>query len=90
MPKPRSESTIAASTHRRRYKARELLLGEGDRLVLKATGTIVRVATDGTSQSWAPGDPEWPRYAIRFGLHDPVATPNPHNRQAMRDGAPRQ
>jgi hypothetical protein len=89
MPKARSESQTAASRHTPRYKARQLMLGEGDRLVLEATGTIARIAPDGTRQSWAPGDPEWPRYAIRFGLRTPVATPNPHGRDARRERSSR-
>jgi hypothetical protein len=85
MPRARSEPAETPALPVRKYKPRQLALGEGDKLVLDATGTIARVAEDGTRQTWGPGDPEWPRYAIRFGLHAPVATPNPHGRLAMQE-----
>ena len=90
MPRARSEPGVTAAPHGRKYKPRQLALAEGVTLVLEATGTIARVAEDGTRQAWGPGDPEWPRYAIRFGLHAPAATPNPHGRLTVQERSPRQ
>ena len=52
-----------------RFKRRELILGEGGKLVLHANGSIGQVDGEGVlKQTWAPDDPEWARHAIRFGL----------------------
>ena len=91
MPQRRSGSVAAPSRHKRRFKPRELMLGDGDRVVLEATGLIVRIAQDGTTkQAWAPDDPEWPSHAIRFGLQPSVATPNPHGRTVRQERPSRQ
>lgn len=67
---------------KRRFKRRELTLPDGDRLVVEADGSIDRVAPDGTtSHSWAPDDADWPRQAIRFGLHIETTTASPHGRR---------
>ncbi len=73
----------APAGRRRRYKPRELELGDGGRLTLRSDGTIVEV--DGTAQavgSWTPDDPEWARHAIRFGLRPQDSTVAPHGPSA--------
>lgn len=91
MPQKRSESVVAPSRQGRRFKRRELMLGDGDRLVLDGTGLITWIVRDGTTkQTWAPDDPEWPSHAIRFGLQPPVATPNPHGRDVRQERPSRQ
>ena len=53
----------------RRFRRRELELAEGGKLVLHTDGSIHQLGDQGeTKQTWAPGDPEWARHAIRFGL----------------------
>ena len=50
------------------FRRHEVALEEG-KLVLDRDGSISRVAADGSvTSTWQADDPEWPRYAIRFGL----------------------
>jgi hypothetical protein len=90
MPRKRGGSTGAPAHGRRRFKPRELTLGDGSRLVLDAAGSIARISQEGTTtQTWGPDDPEWSRHAIRFGMHAPVATANPHGREVRQERRPR-
>ena len=75
---------------KRRFKPRELRLADGSRLVLTTGRSIDQVADDVTTiQSWAPEDADWPREAIRFGLHPQVGTVAPHGRQRGQMGTSR-
>jgi hypothetical protein len=79
MPPPAPGS---APRRRRRFKARELNLADGSKLVLNQDGSIDRMGQEGTTAtSWAPGDPGWAHYAIRFGLRPEPPPVNPHNRR---------
>jgi hypothetical protein len=63
----------------RRYRHRELKLADGGRLVLRTDGTIARFDdADTRTASWTTDDPEWPGYAIRFGLHPEPGTVAPN------------
>jgi hypothetical protein len=65
-----------------RYKRHELDLADGGRLVLGVDGTIDHHDADGArTQSWTPGDPEWPDKAIRFGIRPQADTVAPHGRR---------
>jgi hypothetical protein len=65
----REERHKRAATPGHRFKRRELTLAEGGKLVLNPNGSIGLVDGEGAvTQTWAAGDPEWPRHAIRFGL----------------------
>lgn len=89
MPEERTGSRATPAHRRGSFRPRELSLGDGGRLVLDATGSIARIAQDGTTTgSWAPDDPEWPQHAIRFGLRPPVATANPHDRNVRQERRP--
>ncbi len=90
MPQQHSEPAEPPSGRRRVFRPHELVLADGDRLVLDAAGSITRMAPDGTErQRWAQDDPEWPRHAIRFGLRVPASTANPHGRTIRQDQLPR-
>jgi hypothetical protein len=61
------------------YKRRRLELPEGGALQLDGGGTIERIDAAGVATGkWAPGDPEWARHAIRFGLMTYAPTVAPH------------
>ena len=50
------------------FRHHEIPMGDG-KLVLDREGSIRSVAADGSvTGTWEPEDPEWDRYAIRFGL----------------------
>jgi hypothetical protein len=50
------------------FRHHEIPMGDG-KLVLDREGSIRSIAADGSvTASWEPDDPEWDRYAIRFGL----------------------
>jgi len=50
------------------FRRHEVALDDG-KLVLDRDGSISRLAADGSvTATWPADDPEWPRYAIRFGL----------------------
>jgi len=50
------------------FRRHEVALDDG-KLVLDRDGSISRIAADGSvTATWQADDPEWPRYAIRFGL----------------------
>ena len=75
------ERARSAGPPRRRLKRRELELADGGRLVLDVDGSIRRLDDNGdTTRTWTPDDPEWPREAIRFGLHSQAPTVAPHGR----------
>ncbi len=77
-----SEPRGTPARGRRRFRRRELRLADGGSLVLTVDGSIDQVADDGTTtHSWAPDDPDWPRHALRFGLHPQGVTVTPHGRQ---------
>ena len=76
--------------HARTYRRRELGLPDGSRLVLKADGSIDQVdAEKVTKESWAPGDPDWARHAIRFGLLPQASTALPRGRDVEASKPPR-
>ncbi len=90
MPQERSESPGTPAHRKSTFRPRALTLADGDRLVLDATGSIARIAADGTAkQTWAPDDPDWAGQAIRFGLRERVATANPHGREVRQEPRPR-
>jgi hypothetical protein len=63
---PGPATRIAAGTGS--FRRHEVALGDG-KLVLDRDGSIRRIAVDGSvTATWQADDPEWPRYAIRFGL----------------------
>ena len=71
----------------RRFKRRQIDLGEGGKLALLGDGSIVQTDTAGeTIGTWATDDPEWARRAIRFGLQPRPTTTVP---QAPRVSEPR-
>ena len=50
------------------FRHHEIPMGDG-KLVLDREGSIRSIAADGSvTATWEPDDPEWDRYAIRFGL----------------------
>ena len=64
----------------RTYRHRELKLPDGGRLVLRTDGTIARFDEAGArTESWTTDDPDWPGYAIRFGLHPEPSTVAPNS-----------
>jgi hypothetical protein len=77
---------VAPRSHgnkRSRYKRREIELAEGGKLMLHPDGSISLLDGSGaTSGTWAPGDPDWPGHAIRFGLQPQAETVAPHGRRA--------
>ncbi len=76
-----TQPSPSAAAHGRRYKHRELDLGEGARLVLRADGSIAQVDAAGVpTQTWEQADPEWASHAIRFGLFPQDATVAPSGR----------
>jgi hypothetical protein len=73
-----------------RYRRRTLSLPDGVSLVLTGDGTVLRLAADGSREAaWAPDDPEWPKVAIRFGLHAESATISPPGRFVEATRPPR-
>ena|SRR5664280_3592569 len=76
-----TQPSPGAAPHGRRFKHRELDLGEGAKLVLRADGSISQVDAAGAStNTWVPADPEWASHAIRFGLFAQDATVAPSGR----------
>lgn len=85
-----SESRRTPARGRRRFKRRELRLPDGGTLVLNTGGSIDHLMDDGTTQhSWAPDDADWPRQALRFGLHAQRATVTPAGPQGRETRPPR-
>jgi hypothetical protein len=81
-------STPTPRSHR--YRAHELQLGDGGRLVLGVDGVIRHLDADGaTTQSWAPADPAWPDQAIRFGLRPEAQTVAPQGTRVQPTRPPR-
>ena len=71
----------------RRFRRREIVLAEGGKFVLRGDGSITQTDAAGeTVGSWALGDPDWARHAIRFGLQPQPTTVAP---QSRREAAPR-
>jgi hypothetical protein len=69
----------ATAGSRRRFKPRQLETADGGRLRIRHDGVIVHVDAAGqVVGSWATGDPEWERRAIRFGLRPQRTTVAPH------------
>jgi len=78
------------SAHDRRVRRRELKLAEDRRLILNPDGSIGLIDGEGTTkQSWTPDDPEWARYAIRFGLRPVGSTIPPRGRYVEPTKPPR-
>jgi hypothetical protein len=77
--KTRSQPTAAG----RRFRRHQLDLAEGGKLVLHGDGSITQTDAAGeTTRRWAIGDPDWARYAIRFGLQPQPETVVPESRRA--------
>jgi hypothetical protein len=69
--------------HGHRYRRREIELTEGGKLVLDSDGSIRQVDAEGVArEAWSPGEPEWARHAIRFGLRPQSQTVAPNSRRA--------
>jgi hypothetical protein len=76
------------AAHGRRYRRKEVVLTEGGKLILEADGSIRQVDGEGaTRESWSPGEAEWARHAIRFGLRPQRLTVAPHG-IVTRDARP--
>lgn len=76
--KARTQPTGAS----RRYRRRKLELPEGGQLVLHGNGSISQTDAAGeTVGTWAAGEPDWARHAIRFGLMPQAETVAPHGRR---------
>jgi hypothetical protein len=70
-----------------RFRRRQIELGDGVKLVLHGNGTITQLDAAGVATAqWAIDDPDWARYAIRFGLQPQPTTVVPESR---REAAPR-
>jgi hypothetical protein len=70
-----------------RFRRRQIELASGVKLVLHGNGSITQVDGAGeTTAQWAVDDPDWPHYAIRFGLQPQPTTVVPESR---REAAPR-
>jgi hypothetical protein len=77
--KTRSQPTAAG----RRFRRHQLDLAEGGKLILHGDGSITQIDAAGeTTRRWAIGDPDWARYAIRFGLQPQPETVVPESRRA--------
>jgi hypothetical protein len=74
----------------KRFRARELHLADGARLVMRTDGSIHHVEPGGTTErSWAPDDPEWPPLAMRFGIQVHTDTEVPSGRRVEATRPPR-
>ena len=79
-----------AASRGHHYRRRTLSLPAGETLVLTADGTVIRLAADGSREgAWAPDDPEWPKLALRFGLHVQPTTISPAGRLVEDTRPPR-
>ena len=88
-PGPTTPAPTTPVSRTRRFKRRELSLAGGGKLVLTTAGSIDRIDDDGkTVNSWTLDDPEWPRWAIHFGLHDQDATIAPKGRRVAGQKPP--
>ena len=76
-----AQPSPSTAAHGRRFKHRELDLADGDKLVMKADGSISQVDASGApTQTWDPADHDWASHAIRFGLFPQDATVAPTGR----------
>jgi hypothetical protein len=83
----KGETHARASAAERRFRHREIVLEEGGKFVLRGDGSITQTDTAGeTVGTWAIGDADWARHAIRFGLQPQPSTVAP---QSRREAAPR-
>jgi hypothetical protein len=72
-------ASTARSAGDHRYRPRHIDVGDGTGLRLRADGTIDHVDAAGeTVGSWQADDPDWARYALRFGLRPQPETVAPH------------
>ena|GEM_PF-3139203 len=66
--KPKAAPAPRTASGGHPFRHHEIPMGDG-KLVLDREGSIRSIAADGSvTASWEPDDPEWDRYAIRFGL----------------------
>lgn len=73
-------STPPATTAR--FRRREIDLGDGSKLVLRTTGSIVQLDSAGEAKAeWSVDDADWPRHALRFGLQPQPTTIVPEGRR---------
>ena len=80
---PAPQDSRPAITHGHHYRRREIELAEGGKLVLDPDGSIRQVDAEGVArEAWSPGEPEWARHAIRFGLRPQSQTVAPNSRRA--------
>jgi len=85
-----SEARGTPARGRPMFKRRTLRLADGGSLVLTAHGSIDQLARDGkTIHSWLPDDADWPRQALRFGVHPQGVTVTPDGRERSDMRPPR-
>ncbi|HEY5486210.1 MAG TPA: hypothetical protein VIK06_01055 [Candidatus Limnocylindrales bacterium] len=66
--KPKAAPAPRTASGGHPFRHHEVPMGDG-KLVLDREGSIRSIAADGSvTAAWEPDDPEWDRYAIRFGL----------------------
>jgi hypothetical protein len=66
--KPKAAPAPRTASGGHPYRHHEIPMGDG-KLVLDREGSIRSIAADGSvTATWEADDPEWDRYAIRFGL----------------------
>jgi hypothetical protein len=87
--KDRTAAPASPAPRGRRHKRREIGLADGGKIILNPEGSIERLAADGASQTWRRGDPEWPDYALRFGLKEQPPTVAPAGRFVTGTKPPR-
>lgn len=79
MPDEPARPTGGGAARTNRFRPRHLDLAEDGVLRLHGDGAIDHLdAAGGVVGSWQPDDPEWPRYAIRFGVRPQELTVAPH------------
>jgi hypothetical protein len=84
------EPSRTPATRGRRFRAHEIDLADGSRLVLSQDGSIDHIDHHGSRvHRWKPDDPEWADQAIRFGLHPEAPTITPQGRDVQGTKPPR-
>ena len=74
----------------RRFRPRTVGLAGGETLALDRDGTIEHRDRDGgIKRTWTLDDADWPRPAIRFGLHERPSTVTPSGRSVQGTKPPR-